>query len=115
MDEMEIKSPYWIADRDRQSISQVTARLDFFAREAGCEIHASPFQQSSRRGCAERRGMNINKKNEPMKMKRNQHSPASAPPVQTGGMEQPFIGTPCGRRHGRRTAGGGETVTTLTF
>jgi hypothetical protein len=39
-----------------------------------------PFQQSSRRRCAERRGININKKTEPMKMKRNQHSPASVPP-----------------------------------
>ncbi len=74
-----------------------------------------PFQQSSRRGCAERRGININKKTEPMKMKMESAQPRIRPPVQTGGMEQPFIGTPCGRRHGRRTAGGGETVTTLTF
>lgn len=50
-----------------------------------------------------------------MKMKMESAQPRIRPPVQTGGMEQPFIGTPCGRRHGRRTAGGGETVTTLTF
>jgi hypothetical protein len=55
MDEMEIKSPYWIADRDRQSISQVTARLDFFARGAGCEIHAPRFLRPhhGRRNAAE--------------------------------------------------------------